>query len=108
MNKDLILARFSKNLKSYNDNAKVQKRMAERLTYFISNKNPQKVLEIGCGTGFLTNVLNQSVKFETYKAIDIVDGCSSYIKDINSNIIFECKDIEDFVKNNDEKFDLII
>ena len=42
MNKELIHNRFAKNLKNYNENAKIQKRMAERLMTFIQNKQPKK------------------------------------------------------------------
>jgi malonyl-ACP O-methyltransferase BioC len=108
MNKKLIHDRFAKYLDSYNDNAKVQKRMAERLVTFISNKQPQKILEIGCGTGFLTRLVNEHCTFETYRTIDIVSECEKYIEEINPNIIFVADDVEDFIKNNNEKYDLII
>lgn len=108
MNKNLIHDRFAKNLKNYNDHAKIQKRMAERLAAFVKNKNPKKILEIGCGTGFLTETINKGVNFESYKAIDIVEECENYISKINSQIKFIKADVEDFIKTNNEKFDLII
>ena len=108
MNKNLILNRFAKNLKNYNENAKVQKRMAENLVSYIKNKKPIKILEIGCGTGFLTKIINDNFTFEKYLAIDIVEDCNQYIKEINPHIQFLPIDIEDFVKTNCEKFDLII
>ncbi len=108
MNKDLIHNRFAKNLKSYNDNAKIQKRMAERLITFVQNKQPKKILEIGCGTGFLTELINKNLQFEYYLAIDIVEKCDEFIKNINPKIIFKPEDIEDFIKTNSENFDLII
>ena len=46
INKNLIHDRFAKNLESYNDNAKIQKRMAERLLTFVKNRSPKKILEI--------------------------------------------------------------
>ena len=64
INKELMRDRFAKNLDSYNDNAKVQKRMAEKLITMVKNKAPQKILEIGCGTGFLTELINKNLKFE--------------------------------------------
>lgn len=108
MNKELIHTRFAKNLKSYNENAKIQKRMAERLITFVQNKQPKKILEIGCGTGFLTELINKNLDFETYKAIDIVEDCQDYINQINPKIFFIPADIENFIKTNNEKFDLII
>lgn len=108
MNKDLIQKRFAKNLDTYNDNAKIQKRMAERLLSFLDKKEFSSILEIGCGTGFLTSLLNDDFKFEKYIANDIVPDCEKYIKEINPNIDFIADDIELAVKNSDKKYDLII
>lgn len=108
MNKDLIQKRFAKNLDTYNDNAKIQKRMAERLLSFLDKKEFASILEIGCGTGFLTSLLNDNFKFEKYTANDIVPNCEKYIKEINPNIDFIADDIELAVKNSDKKYDLII
>lgn len=108
MNKDLIQKRFAKNLDTYNDNAKIQKRMAERLLSFLDKKEFSSILEIGCGTGFLTSLLNDDFKFEKYTANDIVPDCEKYIKEINPNIDFIADDIELAVKNSDKKYDLII
>ena len=108
MNKNLIHDRFAKNLKSYDENAKIQKRMAERLITFVQNKQPKKILEIGCGTGFLTQLINKEFKFESFMAIDIVKDCEQYIKNISSNIIFTPADIEEFITSNNETYDLII
>ena len=108
MNKDLIQSRFSKNLASYNEQAKIQKRMAERLVSFAEKKEYFSVLEIGCGTGFLTRNISEKIKFSNYKAIDIVPECCKYISEINSNIVFIANDVEKYLGNCNEKFDLII
>jgi len=108
MNKDLIQARFLKSLKHYNENAKVQKKMAEKVFNLIKNKSFNNILEIGCGTGFLTRLVSDNLDFKNYKAIDIVSDCELYIKEINSSINFEVADIEQFIKDSSETFDLII
>jgi malonyl-CoA O-methyltransferase len=108
MNKVLIRERFAKNLESYNENAKIQKRMAERLVELAKNRNPEKILEIGCGTGFVTKLINDRFEFKTYLALDIVEECETYIENINPNITFIPADIEEFIKSNNENFDLII
>ena len=108
IDKNLVHDRFAKNLESYNENAKIQKRMAERLLTFIKNRSPKKVLEIGCGTGFLTKLVSENLSFESFRAIDIVEECESYIKQINPHIIFTPADIEEYLKENNETFDLII
>lgn len=108
IDKKLVHDRFAKNLESYNENAKIQKRMAERLLDFIKNKNPQRILEIGCGSGFLTKLVNDKIGFETYQTLDIVEDCQVYINQINPKIEFICDDIEEFLKNDNNKYDLII
>lgn len=49
---------FGKNFSTYDENAIIQKKVAENLTNFISKKfNNQKfdkVIELGCGTGIFT------------------------------------------------------
>ena len=108
MNKDLIQSRFSKNLTSYNEQAKIQKRMAEKLVSFTEKKEYLSILEIGCGTGFLTQNISNCINFCNYKAIDIVPECEKYISEINPNINFVADDIENYLKINNENFDLII
>ena len=108
MNKELIQSRFAKNLNNYNENAKIQKCMAERLISFISSKENLQILEIGCGTGFLTQLVCKNLNYKTYTAIDIVEECKDYIFQIDSNINFIADDIENYIKNSDKKFDLII
>ena len=108
MNKDLIQKRFAKNLDTYNDNAKIQKKMAERLLSFLDRTDFNDILEIGCGTGFLTQLVNDGFNFNTYTANDIVESCEKYVKEINPKINFIPADIEKAVENSDKKYDLII
>ena len=108
MNKDLIQKRFARNLDTYNDNAKIQKKMAERLLSFLDRKDFDDILEIGCGTGFLTQLVNDNFNFITYTANDIVESCEKYVKEINPKINFIPADIEKAVENSDKKYDLII
>jgi len=99
MNKNLIHSRFKKHLKDYDKNAKIQKIMAEKLISLCSKKQYKNILEIGCGTGFLTNFANNILDFENYIAIDIVDDCKQYIYEINPDINFITADIEAFEIN---------
>ena len=108
IDKNLVHNRFAKNLKNYDENAKIQKRMAERLMTFIQNKQPKKILEIGCGTGFLTKLIVEQLYYDNFVAIDIVEECGVFIKNINNNIKFISADIENYLKENSDKYDLII
>lgn len=108
MNKDLIKARFTKSLSTYDENARIQKKMAEKLVSFLSKSSYDSILEIGCGTGFLTELLDNKLEFKNYTALDIVNNCKSYIYKINPQIDFINNDIEEFIKKNSNKYDLII
>ncbi len=113
MNKELIKERFSKKLDSYDKNAIIQRHMAERLVKLIdfskvNSGSKISVLELGCGTGFLTQLVAESVQFENYTALDIVPECESFIKNINKDIIFVSSDIEYYTNNLKSKYDLIV
>lgn len=106
MKKELVKQQFSKNLTNYEENAVVQMIMAEKLVNLLPQKEYKNILEIGCGTGFLTKLLNKNIKFDTYTTIDIVGECKDYIYSINPDIKFIKADIEK--TELFEKYDLII
>ena len=108
MNKELIQKRFTKNLKTYNDNAKIQKIMAEKLLSYLDNNYYNNILEIGCGTGLLTSLAVQKLQFKTYIANDIVSECKEYINKIDSKIVFVPEDIEKCIQDSSNTYDLII
>ena len=107
VNKDLIKKRFSRKLDTYNDNAKIQKKMAEKLAELVTEPECNSVLEIGCGTGLLTALAKQKLSFQKYVAIDIVPECEEYIKQVNPQAEFVPSDIESYIEGS-EMFDLII
>jgi malonyl-CoA O-methyltransferase len=108
MNKDLIKQRFSKQLNIYDEHAKIQKQMAEKLIKFLPQSNFDTILEIGSGTGLLTKFAHEKLQYKKYTAIDIVPKCEKYIKEINSEIEFISKDAEEFINTTNEKYDLVI
>ena len=107
-NKELIKKRFSKSLKTYSENAVVQKQMAEKLADEISGLKFDKILELGCGTGFVTKKLLKQNEFSEYVAIDMVGDCEKYISEISDKIRFVCGDIEDNKDIYNSKYNLII
>ena len=108
MNKELIKQRFTKKLNFYNDNAKIQKQMAEKIIEFLPQKKFNSVFEIGCGTGFLTKLLYKNIEYANYTALDIVSDCYNYINKIDPNIEFLSDDAEEYIKTDNQKYDLII
>lgn len=105
IDKALVKKRFSRNLKTYKDNSVVQCKMADRLVGMIRFQ-PKKILELGCGSGLLTEKLVREFSAKDYCAIDIVEECRNYIGKISPDIRFYHSDIETY--EFQEKYDLII
>lgn len=108
MNIELVKKRFAKSIKTYDKNAFVQKGMAEKLKTMLIPKYYGKILEIGCGTGFLTRIVSKDLDFKTYIANDLVKDCKSYINEINPKIEFISGDIKEVLNNSNQTYDLII
>lgn len=69
--KTLIESRFARTLHHYNTMAVVQRRIANRLSELIEHPGPQKIIEIGAGSGFLTSSLIKKYPTAHYIANDI-------------------------------------
>ena len=72
---------------------------------FLRRKSQLKILEIGCSYGYLSYALHKS-GFDV-KALDIAEGAINFAKK-NFGDFFYNLDIKEFLKQTDEKFDLII
>jgi malonyl-CoA O-methyltransferase len=107
--KQKIEKSFGSHVGSYDRNAVLQKKVAKRLCSFLPEVNPAKILEIGCGTGFLTAQLQRK-----YPQADIL--CTDISKEMvlasqqkftgYRNLSFQVMDGENFLL--DQKFDLIV
>ena len=77
IDKTKVRNRFGRNISTYSREACVQKVMAGELIQKLSiftNQNFSKVLEIGCGTGFLTNELLQSFQPNNLFVNDLIES----------------------------------
>ena len=76
--KALIRKRFSRALDTYSDAADIQTRMADKLCSMIAACRTQfpNVLEIGAGTGLLTDRLDRMIHWEHRIVNDLAEECS--------------------------------
>ena len=111
IDKKQVKIHFSKNVETYDSYANVQKLMCENLMNYIEQRHCDdnlNILEIGCGTGFLTEMLCRKFPNAKITALDIAPGMIEYAdKKLNKyNINFICNDIEECELS--DKYDFII
>ncbi len=111
INKVLIKQRFSNSAFEYDKYASVQKDIAHNLfsLFKISNTKFNHILEIGCGTGYLTSFIINHSSFKRFTVTDIspqmINLClEKYNR--RTDIVFSCLDGE-FPDFNINMFDLI-
>jgi malonyl-CoA O-methyltransferase len=66
--------RFSCAAKKYEQEAALHRRVAERLMPLLPNSQPKVILELGCGTGFLTRLLCEKYGEAHIDAVDFAPG----------------------------------
>ncbi len=74
----LIRQRFARSLKTYTDNASVQHQIADRLISELIEAAGHyfpRIMEIGCGSGLFTRLINDKLRFERLFLNDLVDDC---------------------------------
>ncbi|WP_243347932.1 malonyl-ACP O-methyltransferase BioC [Parabacteroides sp. FAFU027] len=89
MNKQLIKSRFAKSLQTYEQQADVQKLIAGTLALKAGEYLPascDSLLEIGCGTGFLTRELVKQVTVKDLWLNDLVDELALHYTDLSDQI----------------------
>lgn len=78
--KKRIVSAFSKDVQFYQDNARQQQKSAEELSKMFGNVADGELLEIGCGTGFLTGEIMKRYPGRELTAIDLSDEMASFCK----------------------------
>jgi len=70
---------FSQKAITYDRDAALQKKSAKKLAHFLPKEEPKNILEIGCGTGFLTQEIQKKYPNANILGIDIskdmIDAC---------------------------------
>ncbi|MEA3505082.1 MAG: malonyl-ACP O-methyltransferase BioC [Bacteroidota bacterium] len=99
---------FRKSIDTYNANATVQEKICSNLMELLYCPKHDKVLEIGCGTGFLTQAFLQKYSPKKYIANDLVADSKISVKKIfermpNIDFSFVSGDAEkvEFESSND-------
>ncbi|MDR2963155.1 MAG: malonyl-ACP O-methyltransferase BioC [Bacteroidales bacterium] len=79
-----ITRRFGKSIESYKTQATVQREMCTLLVQILLqiSAKPSQVLEIGCGTGFLTKEFLKTFCVQSYTANDITPAMTQEIEHI--------------------------
>lgn len=108
INKALLEKRFSENAPTYDQYAQVQKIMARVLTKGITG-SPLRILEVGCGTGYLTKQLCSLFPEARIQAVDLAPGMLEVARRRvqGQQVEFVCGDIEE-MESLGGPFDLII
>jgi malonyl-CoA O-methyltransferase len=112
IDKQSLMKRFSASALEYDQYAMVQKKMAKRVVKEAIKGGEKRenlnILEIGCGTGYLTGILLDKLESPNIVALDIAPGmiAESKKKFEKSGIEFRCEDIE--TAKLEEKYDLIV
>ena len=106
--KELVKKNFSKSTSSYDNFAKVQRHMAKELMKNLGeNLSEIKILEIGSGTGILTDYLIKKYPNSQITLIDISESMIEFCKSkFGDRLNYLVSDAENH--NFEEKFDLIV
>jgi malonyl-ACP O-methyltransferase BioC len=86
--KQRVAKRFGKQVQSYKKYATVQKNICDRVIAILLQHSlmPAQVLEIGCGTGFLTERFLSQFNVQSYMANDIAVEMESELQRISKQI----------------------
>ncbi len=78
LDKELIKKRFARSLKTYAEHALVQRAISERLLFELSTiagDKFERIFEIGCGTGIMTQQIVRMLEYKNLYLNDLVDEC---------------------------------
>lgn len=113
LDKQLVIQRFTKALPTYDETVIIQPKIIEQLVEYIKDikiYNYERILEIGAGTGMLTNKLLEIFSPKDFFINDICKDVIPFYKNIENtagtNINFLIGDAEEIVFPNN--IDLII
>jgi malonyl-CoA O-methyltransferase len=76
LDKNRVARQFNRHVSTYDEYAVVQKRMAHRIMQTLSERGvgAERILEIGCGTGYLTRLLAELYPSAEITAVDLAEN----------------------------------
>lgn len=106
INKKDVADSFSRAACSYDGAAELQRQVANELLAFIKSSDQRdeiaSILDLGCGTGFMTQAMYEQGLAQQLYAADIAEGMISYGKSHHpANAQWLCADAEDLPLAND-------
>ena len=105
INKDGISACFSKAASTYDTWAEPQRLIAEYLESKLPLHLPEgKIIDLGCGTGLLTKMLNEAYPDRHIRGVDLAPGMIRICRkkwNKNGRLSFTVADAENFHPGND-------
>ncbi len=109
IDKNLVKQRFTRSLKTYSDQAVVQQQTAEKMVKELiatTSNTFSSILEVGCGSGILTRLIEQQLNYESLLANDLAPQCGEHVTQIAN-----CRSVPSDIETQEyppQKFDLII
>lgn len=104
MNIDKIKSCFNKASETYDDYNDIQCHTGMRLIASLKDINPTNMIDLGCGTGVITEKLARTLTYDTFNAIDIAEksltiandrllpfGIKTHLFDFDSIHLFDIK-----------------
>jgi malonyl-CoA O-methyltransferase len=74
IDKAAVASRFNRSAETYDDHCRVQRLMADRLVVCLEGvAAPARILELGCGTGYLTSLLASRFPASKIVALDFAE-----------------------------------
>lgn len=94
--KEEIARQFSCAAPGYEQHALLQKKMADRIFEKVQNLSPKRIIDLGCGTGYLARRLAKRFSEAEVLGIDLASGMIEVAKKEKlENLEFMVKDAED-------------
>lgn len=108
LDKRLVASSFSRAASSYDSAAQLQRDIGHELLQSLPNDfSPKRILDLGCGTGYFSEILQQRFPEAEIICLDLAQGMLEFCRDQrNLNAYYLCADAE-ALPLADDSIDLI-